>query len=180
MWERCCTSRSGGRMRILNVRRARPAGLEAIPQSIRPSGARRLLASRWRLPVTFSLLAAGAVLAAPAVASASPLPSPVTGHVYLDDNTAGSNTIAAFDRHGNGTLTPVPGSPFAAGGAGTGAGLASQGAVQIADGGRFLLAVDAGSNQVPLLRIQPDGSLRLVSVVSSGGALPVSIAVHGG
>jgi 6-phosphogluconolactonase len=51
--------------------------------------------------------------------------------------------------------------------------------VQIADGGRLLLAVDAGSNQVSVLRIQPDGSLRLASVVSSVGVLPVSIAVHG-
>jgi hypothetical protein len=127
----------------------------------------------------FSLLAAGAVLAAPAVASASPLPSPVTGHVYLDDNTVGSNTIAAFDRHADGSLTPLPGSPFAAGGErGTGAGLASEGAVQIADGGRFLLAADAGSNQVSVLRIQPDGSLRLASVVSSGGVLPVSVAAR--
>jgi len=145
----------------------------------RPNGARRWPASRWRAPVAFGLLAAGAVVALPAAASASPYPSPVTGHVYLDDNTAGSNTIAAFDRHADGSLTPVPGSPFAAGGAGTGAGLASEGAVQLADGGRFLLAVDAGSNQVSALRIEPNGSLRLASVVSSNGALPVSIAVHG-
>ena len=166
-------------MRILNDRRARPAGSGAPAGDARPFGTRRLLASRWRVPVAFSLLAAGAVLAAPAVASASPYPSPVTGHVYLDDNTAGSNTIAAFNRHANGTLTPLPGSPFAAGGTGAGAGLASQGAVQIADGGRFLLAVDAGSNQVSVLRIRPDGSLHPASVVSSGGVLPVSIAVHG-
>jgi len=138
-----------------------------------------LPASRWRVPVALSVLAAGAVLAAPAVASASPLPSRVTGHVYLDDNTAGANTIAAFDRHADGSLTPLPGSPFSAGGAGSGTGLASEGAVQIADGGRFLLAVDAGSDQVSALRIEPDGSLRLASVVSSNGALPVSIAVHG-
>ena len=166
-------------MRILNDRRARQAEQSASAGDARPFGARRLLASRWRIPVAFSVLAAGAVLAAPAVASASPYPSPVTGHVYLDDNTAGANTIAAFDRHANGTLTPVHGSPFAAGGAGTGAGLASQGAVQIADGGRLLLAADAGSNQVSVLRIQPDGSLHPAGVVSSGGALPVSIAVHG-
>jgi len=167
-------------LRILNGRRARMAGPRSSAADARPFGARRLLASRWRVPVAFSLLAAGAVLAAPAVASASPHPSPVTGHVYLDDNTAGSNTIAAFSRHANGTLTPLPGSPFTAGGAGTGAGLASQGAVQIAGGGRLLLAADAGSNQVSVLRIQPDGSLHLASVVSSGGVLPVSIAVHGG
>jgi hypothetical protein len=124
-------------------------------------------------------------------ASASPLPSPVTGHVYLDDNTRaqkrsrprrqhrGLKTIAPFDRHADGSLTPLPGSPFAAGGAGTGAGLASEGAVQIADGGRFLLAAAAGSNQVSVLRIQPGGLLRLATVVSSGGVLPVSVAVHG-
>src|SRR6266571_3215879 len=70
---------------------------------------------------------------------------------------------------------------FAAGGAGTGAGLASQGALQISPDGRFLIAADAGSNQISVLRIRPDGSLGLVShgVVSSGGVLPVSVAIHG-
>ncbi|MGA8456057.1 MAG: hypothetical protein WB800_11695 [Streptosporangiaceae bacterium] len=56
-------------------------------------------------------------------------------HVYVNDNTVGVITIAGFDRHANGTLTPEPGSPFRAGGAGTGAGLASQGSIQIAPGG---------------------------------------------
>ena len=51
--------------------------------------------------------------------------------------------------------------------------------MQIADGGRFLLAAAAGSNQVSVLRIQPGGLLRLATVVSSGGVLPVSVAVHG-
>jgi 6-phosphogluconolactonase (cycloisomerase 2 family) len=101
--------------------------------------------------------------------------------VYVNDNTTGANTIGAFDRHADGTLTPEPGSPFAAGGAGTGAGLASQGALQISPDGRFLIAADAGSNQISVLRIRRDGSLRLVrdGVVSSGGVLPVSVAVHG-
>ena len=52
-------------------------------------------------------------------------PSPVVGHVYVNDNTKPANTIGAFDRHADGTLTPEAGSPFAAGGAGTGSGLAS-------------------------------------------------------
>ena len=166
-------------MKIPNGRRARKTESMASAVDTRPLGAKWLPASRWRVPVALSVLAAGAALAAPAVASASPFPSPVTGHVYLDDNTASANTIAAFDRHADGSLTPLPGSPFNAGGAGTGAGLASEGAVQIADGGRLLLAVDAGSDQVSALRIEPDGSLRLASVVSSNGALPVSIAVRG-
>jgi 6-phosphogluconolactonase (cycloisomerase 2 family) len=126
-------------------------------------------------------VAVAATAALPASASAAAQASPVVGHVYVNDNTAGANTIGAFDRHADGTLTPQAGSPFAAGGAGTGAGLASQGALQISPDGRFLLAVDAGSNQVSVLRINPDGSLRLVSggVASSGGVLPVSIAIHG-
>ena len=61
---------------------------------------------------------------------------------------------------------------------GTERGLASQGAIQITGNGRYLLAVDAGSNQISVLRINFDGSLSLESVVSSGGQLPVSVAVH--
>ncbi len=125
--------------------------------------------------------AAAAAVAIPASASASTGTSRVVGHVYVNDNTAGTNTIGAFDRHADGTLTPQAGSPFTAGGAGTGAGLASQGALQISAGGRFLIAVDAGSNQISVLRITRGGSLKLVpgGVVSSRGVLPVSVAVHG-
>jgi 6-phosphogluconolactonase (cycloisomerase 2 family) len=130
------------------------------------------------MSLPFALLAVG--LAGPAVGTASAdSPARVAGHVYVNDNTAGTNAIAAFDRQADGSLTPVAGSPFPAGGAGAGKGLASQGAVQVTDNGRYLLAVDAGSNQVSVLRIKHDGSLRLVSVASSGGALPDSITVHG-
>ena len=128
-------------------------------------------------------LAAAAAIAVPASASASTSTStgasPVVGHVYVNDNTRGTNTIGAFDRHADGSLTPVAGSAFAAGGAGTGAGLASQGAIQITPDGGFLIAVDAGSNQISVLRIHFDGSLSLVSVTGSGGTLPDSVAVHG-
>jgi 6-phosphogluconolactonase (cycloisomerase 2 family) len=125
--------------------------------------------------------AAAAAAAVPAAAAAAQV-SPVVGHVYVNDNTAGTNTIGAFVRHADGTLTPETGSPFTAGGAGTGAGLASQGALQISPNGRFLIAVDAGSNQLSVLRIKPGGALSLVPgrVVSSGGVLPVSVTVHGG
>src|SRR5439155_11467915 len=73
------------------------------------------------------------------------------------------------------------GSPFAVGGMGTGAGLAAQGALQLSGDGRYLLAADAGSNQISVLRIRPDGALRPAegSPVASGGTGPVSIAVHG-
>jgi 6-phosphogluconolactonase len=128
-------------------------------------------------------LVAAAAVAAPASASASASsdPSPVVGHVYVNDNTKSANTIGAFDRHADGTLTPEAGSPFWAGGAGTGSGLASQGALQFSADGRFLIAVDAGSNQISVLRVHSDGSLSLVpgGVVPSHGVLPDSIAVHG-
>jgi 6-phosphogluconolactonase len=124
-------------------------------------------------------LAAFAAVAVPASASASTGASRVIGHVYVNDNTAGTNTIGAFDRHADGTLTPERGSPFRAGGAGTGAGLASQGSIQFSADGRYVLAVDAGSSQISVLRVHRDGSLSLVGVVSSGGTLPDSIAVHG-
>jgi 6-phosphogluconolactonase len=108
--------------------------------------------------------------------------SGVVGHVYVNDNTAGTNTIGAFDRHADGTLTPLAGSPFAAGGAGTGTIVGSQGSLQVTGDGRYLLAADAGSSQISVLRIRPDGTLRPAqgSPVSSGGIEPVSIAVHGG
>jgi 6-phosphogluconolactonase len=124
-------------------------------------------------------LAALLTLGISGVASAHSINS-VVGHVYVNDNTAGSNTIAGFDRHADGSLTPVPGSPFATGGAGTGAVIGSQGSLQITRGGRFLLAVDPGSNQISTLAVLPDGALAQVpgGTVSSNGTQPVSVAIH--
>jgi 6-phosphogluconolactonase (cycloisomerase 2 family) len=102
------------------------------------------------------------------------------GHAYVNDNTAGVNTVAGFDRHADGSLTPISGSPFNVGGAGLGKGLASQGAIQLSRDERFLLAVDAGSNQISVLRLGSDGvPLPVGSPVSSGGSEPVSVAVSG-
>lgn len=126
-------------------------------------------------------LAASASFALTGVISAHGYDGGVVGHLYVNDNTAGTNTIAGFNRRADGTLTPIAGSPFAAGGAGAGTIVGSQGAIQLADHGRFLLAVDAGSNQISVLRVEPDGALSAIegSPVSSNGILPVSIAVHG-
>lgn len=105
--------------------------------------------------------------------------SDVRGHVYVNNNTAGRNTISAFDRHADGSLSPIDGTPFDAGGAGLGSSTGSAGALQQSADGRYLLAVDAASDQISVLRVRPDGSLRLVDVVSSNGRTPVSIAVSG-
>ena len=120
---------------------------------------------------------------APAMASAHPRshhPWRDGGDVYVNDNTPAANTVAAFHRRPDGSLQALPGSPFATGGAGTGAGIGSQGSLQTAFGGRYVLAVDAGSSQVSVLAVGRGGSLRPVpgGTVSSGGTEPVSIAVH--
>jgi len=105
--------------------------------------------------------------------------SATVGHVYVNNNSAGRNTIAAFDRHADGSLTPIGGSPFDAGGAGTGAPFGSAGGLQETADGRYLLATDPASNQISVLRIKPNGGLQLADVASSNGTTPTIIAVHG-
>jgi 6-phosphogluconolactonase len=132
--------------------------------------------NKFRLGLSVVLTSACALLTAGAASAASG----VVGHVYVNDNSGGVNTIGGFDRHADGRLTPMRGSPFVAGGVGTGEGLASQGTLQRSSDGRYLLAADAASNQISVLRIKSGGSLRRVGrPVSSNGANPVSIAVHG-
>lgn len=132
-----------------------------------------------RFSALLVVAAAAAVVAAGGAAASQG--SAVVGHVYVNDNTAPVNTVAGFDRHADGSLTPIPGSPFTVGGSGGGHADASQGSLQLSADGRYLLAVDAGSNQISVLRIKPDGTLQAAegSPVASGGVDPVSIAVHG-
>lgn len=106
-----------------------------------------------------AVAALAASLTAGSVAAAG---SPTIGHVYVNNNTSGRNTIAAFDRHADGSLTQNAGSPFDAGGAGTGAPFGSAGGLQQTADGRYLLATDPASNEISVLKIKPDGSLRLV------------------
>ena len=129
-----------------------------------------------------SIAATGGLLAALSIAGATSAHagtgSPVVGHAYVNGNTASANTVDVFDRHADGSLTPAAGSPFAIGGAGLGAGLGSQGAIQAAPNGRYLLAVDAGSNAISVLRVGANGVPSLVGQpVPSGGVEPVSIAI---
>jgi 6-phosphogluconolactonase len=137
--------------------------------------------------VSFGFAVLAVALAGPAAASAHSGTYPgwagnAAGYVYLNNNTAGANTVSGFRRSADGALTALPGSPFVVGGAGLGAGVASQGAIRTADHGRYLLAVDAGSNQISVLRIDHDGSLTPVagSPFDSGGVEPDSIAVNHG
>jgi 6-phosphogluconolactonase (cycloisomerase 2 family) len=47
----------------------------------------------------------------------------------------------------------------------------------LSEGNQFLFAVNAGSNQISVLRVGSDG-LNLVDVVDSGGVRPISLTVH--
>ena len=136
------------------------------------------LLQRFARGAGLAMIVIAGVAAAPTVATATP----VVGHVYVNDNTAVTNTIGAFDQHADGSLTAMAGSPFAAGGSGTGTIIGSQGAIQTTADGDWVLAVDAGSNQISVLAVGSDGTLTPApgSPVSSGGIEPVSIAVHGG
>ena len=125
-----------------------------------------------------SLLAAVTGLLGSAASASAGQVSPVVGYTYVNDNTVTANTVAGFARHADGSLTALPGSPFAAGGAGLGAGLGSQGAIQATRHGRYLLVADAGSNQISVLRVTAGGVPVLAGhPVSSGGVEPVSIAI---
>jgi 6-phosphogluconolactonase len=136
---------------------------------------------RQRVPLAACgvMLAAGVSVLAGAGSAVAAATSPVVGHTYVNNNLAGANSVSGFARHADGSLTPLSGSPFAIGGVGLGAGLGSQGAIQASPNGRFLLAVDAGSNQISVLKVDGDGFPTQVGApVNSGGVEPVSIAVN--
>jgi 6-phosphogluconolactonase len=126
------------------------------------------------LAVAFAAVGAAGAQASVAHAAASD----VTGQAYVNENSTGVNAVAAFNRHSDGTLTPLSGSPYAIGGAGLGTGLGSQGSVQITTNGRFLLAVDAGSNQISVVHLSRSGVPEPgAATVPSGGVEPVSITI---
>ncbi len=98
------------------------------------------------------------------------------GAVYTLTNQVGGNAVAVFARGADGRLTAA--GTVSTGGTGTGASLGSQSAVTLSDDGRWLFAVNAGSNDVSVLSVSP-GGLALASRTASGGTLPISLTAHG-
>ncbi len=94
------------------------------------------------------------------------------GEVYTLSNSTAGNAVLTFERGPDGSLTATGSTP--SGGAGTGAGLGSQGAVILSRDGRTLFAVNAGSDSVSSFAVTRTG-LRLVDTASSGGDLPTSL-----
>jgi 6-phosphogluconolactonase len=96
--------------------------------------------------------------------------------VYTITNLAGPDAIAAFDRNPETGLLTFKALYPTGGNGDPNAVRASQGAL-VAEG-RFLYAVNSGSNTISVFRIHHDGSLKLIgSPVPSGGLNPVSIAI---
>lgn len=108
----------------------------------------------------------------PQVASAH---STGVGGVYVISNSPGGNAVLAFDRAADGSLAPAGSYPT--GGSGSGAALNSQGALAINASGRWLFAVNAGSNSVSSFRVS-SGGLALADVAASGGTDPVSVTTR--
>jgi 6-phosphogluconolactonase (cycloisomerase 2 family) len=103
--------------------------------------------------------------------------------VFVQTNELSGNQIAVYSRGGDGTLTRT--GTFATGGLGGAATpgtesdrLASQGSLLLSRGHRLLIAVNAGSDTVSVLRVRGE-DLQLLQVVPSGGQFPASVTKHG-
>jgi 6-phosphogluconolactonase len=101
------------------------------------------------------------------------------GAVYVMTNAPGGNEVAVFNRDAKGMLTFMD--SYTTQGLGSGGGavdpLGSQGSLILSQDKRWLLAVNAGSNEISVFQVGPDG-LKLTDVVYSGGEFPVSLSLY--
>ncbi len=132
----------------------------------------------------FVMVVAASLFGAAPVFAQSANSSAAAGAVYLMSNAPSGNQVIAYDRAADGSLALV--GSFATGGLGSGVGitvpadpLGSQNSLLLAPSGRWLFAVNAGSNEVSSFAVIPHG-LRLVDKAPSGGSYPVSLAYHNG
>jgi 6-phosphogluconolactonase (cycloisomerase 2 family) len=135
-----------------------------------------------------AVTAAGAALVAgPAAASPAHQPANrqaphVAGAVFVSSDNLAGNTIVAYHRSADGTLTRAGVYPTGGlGGQLVGSAVdhtASQGALAYDQAGHLLYAVNAGSNTITAFSVRGDRLTRL-QIISSGGRFPVSITVHG-
>jgi len=101
----------------------------------------------------------------------------LSGAVYVMTNQTSGNSIMAFNRAADGALSLV--GTFPTGGLGFGSGndpLGSQGSLILSDDGHFLLAVNAGSDNISVMQAGRAG-LKPVGIFPSGGTEPVSLAL---
>lgn len=120
--------------------------------------------------VIVTLVAFAALLLGPASVAAAAEGS--AGAVYTLTNSA-ANAVIVYDRSESGALTWSGTFPTG----GSGGALGSQGAVVVSDDGRWLYAVDAGSNDVAVFKITA-GGLTWSDRIASGGTQPVSVTTN--
>ena len=99
------------------------------------------------------------------------------GAVFTMTNDATTNEVVMFNRDAKGMLSNAGSLPT--GGKGSGGGLdplGSQGSLMLSQDHRWLLAVNAGSNEISLFRVR-QGGLEMVDKVDSGGTFPSSVAI---
>src|ERR1051326_223791 len=97
------------------------------------------------------------------------------GVVYTMDNASGANHVLSFKRDPNGNLSSA--NSIATGGAGSGAGLSSQGSMVLSRDGLWLFVCNAGSSEISVLNASGN-ELSVSDKVSSGGRMPVSLALR--
>ncbi len=119
---------------------------------------------------TFAALTALALVVGPTASA-----TPGSGAVYVLTNQA-ANAVQVYARAPNGSLSLS--GDFPTTGAGTGAGLGSQGSLVLK--GDRLFVVDAGSNQISDFSVGGGGlALTHLDTESSGGVMPISLTVKG-
>jgi 6-phosphogluconolactonase len=106
-----------------------------------------------------------------------PAPSASVAALYTMSNAISGNTVVAYARNTNGTLTQA--ASYATGGVGAGHGLENQAALALSDDRKYLFVVNAGSDDVSVFQISAQG-LTQTGRASSGGRLPVSVAERAG
>ena len=110
--------------------------------------------------------------------------------LYVESNhlTPGQNSVIGYARAADGSLTPLPGSPFLTGGKGHNnptAGLLGPNDLDqpmvASDDKKRLYAVNAGSDTIAVFNVAADGTLAAVagSPFPSGGRNPVSVEIAG-
>jgi 6-phosphogluconolactonase (cycloisomerase 2 family) len=109
--------------------------------------------------------------------SSSAMASSGPGVLYTQTNDPNGNTVQRFDRGRDGSLSPA--GTFTTGGSGLATLGGRQGAVELSGDGRYLYAVNAGSDTVSVFRAGRHRT-RLLDVVASGGDAPASIEEHDG
>jgi 6-phosphogluconolactonase len=99
--------------------------------------------------------------------------------VFVMNNSVQKNEVIAFQRTADGTLLEA--GRFATGGRGSGGTtdpLESQGSLTLSQDHSLLFAVNAGSGEVSVFRVE-GSELELLDTVSSGGSEPNAVAQHG-